>query len=123
MISSSDDYLARTIKHVTNQLIRYNIPNHKGSSLDGRNKRISLAASRAVIDFMVAGLGYVLRGRPTREVNPPCQGDHDYIGRIDEYEFDRSMRLGEGQTYDTPEHVLSAAAYIGNSHMGRNYLA
>ena len=114
MVSSSDDYLACTIKHATNQHIKYDIPDHKRSSPDGRDQLISLAVSRAVIDFMVAGLGYVLRGKPTREVNPPCQGDQDYISQIDEYEFDRSMRLGDGQAWDAPEHVLSAAAYLGN---------
>lgn len=116
MVSSNnrDDYLARTMKYVTNQLIKYDISEQKGPSLDGRNQRIPLAVSRAVIDFMVAGLGYVIRGEPTREVSPPCQEDPDYISHIDEYEFDRSMRLGDGQTCDALEHVLSAAAYLGN---------
>lgn len=94
MVTLRDDYLARTFKHVTNQLIKYDTPEHKGSKSDSRDQRITLAVSRAVIDFMVAGLGHVLRGQPTREVSPPRQGDRDYIGRIDEYEFDRSMRLG-----------------------------
>ncbi|OJJ82208.1 ankyrin repeat domain-containing protein [Aspergillus glaucus CBS 516.65] len=59
--SKRDDYFARTIKHVTNQLIKYDISDQKGSSLDGRDQRIPLTVSRAVIDFMVAGLGYVMR--------------------------------------------------------------
>jgi len=109
-----DDYLARTIEHVTNQLIKYDITEQKGSSLNGQNQQIPLAVSCAVIDFMVAGLGYVVRGEPTREVSPPCQEDPDYIGHIDGYEFDRSMRLGDCQTCDALEHVLSAAAYLVN---------
>jgi len=63
---------------------------------------------------MVAGLGYVIRGEPTWEVSPPCQEDLDYIGHINEYEFDRSMRLGDGQMCDALEHILSAATYHGN---------
>ena len=122
VVSSREDYLARTFKHVTNQLIKHDAPEHKGSNFDSRGQRISLAVSRAIIDFMVAGLGYVLRGKPTREVSPPHHGDRDYIGCIDECEFDRSMRLGDGQTYDAPEHVLSAAAYLGNTPLVEHLL-
>lgn len=106
--------MACTIKHITNQLIEYDISGQKGSGFDGKNKQILSAVSHAVIDFMVAGLGYVLKGELTRKTRPPHREDLDYIDRIGEYEFDCSMRMGIGQTYDVLEHILSAAAYIGD---------
>lgn len=105
--NSSDKYLKRTIKYVTEQLIKHN----NTSSYD--RQQLSLAVSRAAADS-IPGLVWILRGESTSEVKPPSRDDLWYIDSLDEYSFDQSMRHGVGQTSDALEHILSAAAYLGD---------
>ena len=108
MSNKKDDYLARTLKHVSNQLIKHDTSDPKEAK-----ERIPMAVTHAAVDFMVDGLQYVMMEGMTREPLSSGPGSTKYFSSRDQYEFDRSMRLGKGQTSDKMEHVLSVAAYIG----------
>lgn len=118
--NTSDNYLKRTIKYVTEQLVKHN----DSRLYDQRSlsQSLSLIVSRAAADFMDPGLVGILQGRSRSEVKPPSRDDLWYIDSLDEYSFDQSMRYGAGQTSDAPEHILSAAAYMGNISLVKNLL-
>lgn len=122
------NYLGNTIKNVSSQIMKYDRSSGaKTSTINDRRYRISLLVSRAVIDFMANGLlrlSSVPRGGKSFPRNyPPCPSDIDYITRIDAYGFSQSMRTGVGQESDAPEHVLSAAAYLGDISLVQYLLA
>lgn len=122
------NYLGNTIKNVSSQIMKYDRSSGaKTSTINDRRYRISLLVSCAVIDFMANGLlrlSSVPRGGKSFPRNyPPCPSDIDYITRIDAYGFSQSMRTGVGQESDAPEHVLSAAAYLGDISLVQYLLA
>lgn len=116
--NKKDDYLARTMKQVTDQLILHDASEKK----EDIREKVSLDVANAALDFMVPGLIKAMKDGSTEEVPLPSRLCLGYIHRIDEYEFDRSMRLGIGQTPDSLGHVLSVAAYVGNTSLVESFL-
>lgn len=70
---------------------------------------------------MVSGLTAAMKEKST-EILLPNRRNMGYVHRADEYEFDLSMRLGEGQKPDAFEHVLSVAAYVGNMSLVKHLI-
>lgn len=107
--NKKNDYLSRAMKHVTNQLIKYDTSEQNESS-----EPIPLVVSRAAIDFIVYGLHRSMTVGLNRRPITPRRQNLEYVNGGDDYERERLIRLNGGQTWDAMEHLLSAAAYIGN---------
>lgn len=58
----------------------------------------------------------LLLGRPIEDLL-------EYVWRRISYEYEQSSRLGKGQTSHAPEHLLSAAAYVGDVAVVEGLLA
>lgn len=116
--NTRDHYLSRTIQYAINQLMEHNV-----SSSDDQKQQIPLIVSRAVVDSRPSELIEILRGKNDHEVQPPHQDSLFYTQELDKYKFDQSFRHGVGQRSDAAEHILSAAAYLGDISLVDHLLA
>lgn len=66
----------------------------------------------------------LVENRMYDELAPPGRDQAYHLVRYRKYDFERSRRQeGGGQTYGTPEHLLSTAAYLGNLSLVERSLA
>lgn len=112
---ANKNYLLRTIRRITDEFVMQ----YPGGEEHDRKLSISLSLSIAACLHLRKYATLAVTKRDMSRVGSPSRSNLDYIWSLRVHNFLMSMS-GVGQTSDASEHLLSAAAYIGDmSTVGR----
>ena len=118
--AQDNNYLLSTLGRVIDDLIT---DCHRDKQHE-KKREVSLALSELVAENLGSTYWCALNGHKTERMTTlPDRTSRFYVEILKVYEFQQSSCLGKGQTSCAPEHLLSAAAYVGNISLVEALLA